>query len=110
MKGIYGNEILIKQFGILLFVSGMILAVYMVFEPESMGVKNGGDTEREKGLFKFRKIIQLIVMLSVLFLLVIGGLYLTISYKLKIVSICILIIGCMFCGIAFFVSIMEFIQ
>jgi hypothetical protein len=110
MKGIYGNEILMKQFGILLFVSGVLLAVYMVFDPETMNVKNEGNTERENGLFKSRRIIQLIIMLSVLFLLVIGGLYLTISYKLKIVSICILIIGCMFCGIAFFVSIIEFIQ
>lgn len=110
MKGMYFGEILVKIFGILLFVEGMLHAMHISFEPRLFKSQNTSDVAGKHNKTDVRDIIQLVSLVVILLGGVIGILYLILSYKVKVVSYFIIILGGMFCGIAFFMSVIEFVQ
>lgn len=108
MKGIYCGEILIEQLLWILVISGIIREIYPICVRKELNDNNTGSKDNKR--VGIRDIIQLVVFISTIFIVVLGGLHVVISFELKVISFIGVMIGCIFCGLALMASVAEFIQ
>lgn len=108
MQGILFGEIFVKQLNIIFVLYSVLLTICPIFEHEETTKKVKVKEANNKNVLK--DAISVGVMLVVIFAIMLGMMYWIIEGEILIGAYFIVILSFLFCGIAFFMSVFDFIR